>query len=150
MSPHCLFMSTDSSIFDWQSGLIRRLSMCAWSHTGFFRRADNFTFSAMNDGKGVAWRAPNPKAKILLLDTPWIEEMLKVALTQEGKPYNKKEIFGFVFDTNWTDPDAFDCDQLVFWSAIQVGAPLLNHTFIPLQHLTPRDVLTSPLVSQAQ
>jgi hypothetical protein len=149
VSDICLFMSTDTSPFDWESGLIRRLSMCDWSHTGFLRKSDNFTFSAMNDGKGVNWREPNPQAKVLLLDAPHVEDMLAVAETQTGKPYNRKEIFGFIFNKNWTNPYAFDCDQLVFWSAIQVGFPLLNHTFIPLEHLTPRDILVSEHITIA-
>jgi hypothetical protein len=53
-----------------------------------------------------------------------------------------------VLNSNLTDPNAFDCDQLVFWSAAQLGTPLVNHTFIPLQHLTPRDVLLSPFVTE--
>lgn len=138
-------MSTEE--LDIESALIRRGSMCDWSHTGFFRKADSWTFSAMNDELGVSWRPPNPSAKVLLISTPKVEEMLAAALTQKGKPYNRKEIFGFIANTNWTNPDSFDCDQLVFWAAIQAGFPLLNHTFIPLQHLTPRDVLVSPLVT---
>ena len=122
--------------------------MCDWSHAGFRRKEDGFTLSAMNDGKGVALRPPNPRASILLLDMPRVDEVAAIALTQLGKPYNRKEILGFLINRNWTDPGTFDCDQLVFWSAIQLGTPLLNHTFIPLEHLTPRDILLSPLVTE--
>jgi len=141
-----LFLSTDAA--DIESALIRRLSMCDWSHVGFYRLEDSWTFSAMNDGKGVAWRPPNPRASMLLLDLPRVDEIAAIAFTQEGKPYNRKEILGFLCNRDWSEPGEFDCDQLVFWSAIQLATPLLNHTFIPLEHLTPRDILLSPLVLQ--
>lgn len=102
----------------------------------------------MNDGNGVAWRGPNPNAKILLLDCHCVDEMAEIAFTQAGKPYNQLEIAGFALNENLTEPNSFDCCQLVFWSAIKLGTPLLNHKFIPIEHLTPRDVLLSPLVTQ--
>src|ERR1700722_10537931 len=129
---HALFLSTE--IADIESATIRRLSMCAWSHVGFHRLADGWTFSAMNDGKGVDWRPPKPKAKILLLDLPHVDEIAAIAFTQQGKPYNRKEILGFIFNRDWTNPNDFDCDQLVFWSAMKFGTPLVNHTYIPLEH----------------
>lgn len=146
MSDHLLFLSTDEDSLG--SAAIRRLTLCDWSHVGFYRKSDGWNFSAMNDGKGVAWRGPNKDAKILLLDSPHVDEMLKIALTQEGKPYNRKEILGFALNRNWSKPDSFDCCQLVFWSALEVGWPLVNMNFIPLEHMTPRDVLLSPLVSE--
>jgi hypothetical protein len=126
-----------------ESELIRRFSMCAWSHTGFYRLSDSWTFSAMNDGQGVAWRPPNPNVEILLLNHSRVDEMAAIAFTQEGKKYNCKEILGFIANKDWTNPDEFDCDQLVFWTAIQLKDPMLNHKYYPLEHLTPRDILLS-------
>lgn len=103
----------------------------------------------MNDGKGVAWRPPNPEAKMLLIDTPRVEDMLAWALTQEGKPYNRKEIAGFIFNRNWSERDTWDCDLLLFASGVAIDFPLLNRTFIPLQHLTPRDILVSEHITIA-
>jgi len=143
-----LFLSTETT--DIESALIRRLSMCDWSHAGFYRNADAWTFSAMNDGKGVAWRPPNPRCSILLLTMPRVDEVAAIAFSQEGKPYNRKEILGFLTNRDWTSPNTFDCDQLVFWSASQLGTPLLNPCFIPIEHLTPRDILLSPLVTQLE
>jgi hypothetical protein len=147
MNKHLLFLSTDENSLG--SALIRRLTMCDWSHVGFYRKSDGWTFSAMNDGKGVAWRGPNPQAKLLLLEVPRIDEIADIAFSQEGKPYNRVEIAGFALNQNLSEQESFDCCQLVFWSAIKLGMPLLNHTFIPLEHLTPRDTLLSPLVRQA-
>jgi hypothetical protein len=146
VSDICLFLSTDPS--DIESALIRRFTMCDWSHVGFYRISDGSTFSAMNDGKGVAWRPANPKAKLLLLQAPKIQEAFEFALTQEGKAYDVSDILGFITDRDWQSPDKFICDRLVFASFVAVGAPLLNPKFIPQEHLTPRDVLLSPLVQE--
>ncbi len=143
---NCLFLSTEE--LDIESAMIRRLSMCDWSHVGFYRVDDGWTFAAMNDGNGIAWRLPNPKAKLLLLDVPRIDEALAAALTQAGKAYDVADILGFIANTSWHSPDKFICDRLVFWAFQQIGQPLLNHTFIPMEHLTPRDVLLSPLLTE--
>jgi hypothetical protein len=144
----CLFMSTEHT--DLESALIRRFSMCDWSHTGFYRLSDGCTFSAMNDGKGVAWRPPNPNVKILLLTAPRVDEAFAWALQQQGKPYDRLDIEGFLFDRDWSSPNSLICDRLVFLSFVNLlpSQPLLNHTFIPIIHLIPRDVLLSPLVTE--
>ena len=142
-----LFLSTQQ--YDIESALIRRFTMCDWSHVGFLRDSDGYTFSAMNDGKGVAWRPPNPTVKTLKLTVPRIEEALAQAETKAREPYDVGDILGFIANRNWQSPDKFICDRLVFWAFAQIGQPLLNHTFIPMDHLTPRDVLLSPLVKLA-
>jgi hypothetical protein len=146
MGDICLFVSTER--WDPVSAIIRLGTEDDWSHTGFYRPADGFTFSAMDDGKGVSFRKPIEHAKLLLLTTPRVDDMFEAALTQEGKPYNSLGILGIIFHRNWSDPNAEFCSQLVLWSAIKIGAPLLNPQFIPIQHMTPRDILLSPLVSE--
>ena len=141
-----LFVSTEE--FDPVSAIIRWHTACAWSHAGFLRKSDMWTFSAMADGKGVSWRPPNPKAKVLALNYPETDKAFSAALTQAGKPYDFLDILGIAAAKDWSSTDAWICDKLVFWACIQAGAPLLNHTFIPLDHLTPRDILLSPLISE--
>lgn len=143
---HCLFLSTIE--FDPESLAIRVQTECAWSHVGFLRLADDWTFSAMADEKGVAWRAPNPKAKVLKLSGANIEAALARALTQEAKPYDKLDIVGLALGANFETKGSFICSTLVAWSFEQIGAPLLNPTFIPREHLTPRDILLSPFVAE--
>jgi hypothetical protein len=144
--PICLFLSTQED--DIESALIRRFTMCDFSHTGFYRIADGWTYSAMADGKGIAWRPPNPKAKVLLLNAPMMQEAFKWALTQEGKAYDRANILGFVLNKDWATPNQFICDRLVFESFKQVGYSLVNLNFIPIEHLTPRDILLSPFVTE--
>lgn len=142
----CLFLSTQPD--DVESALIRRFTLCDWSHCGFYRIADGCTFSAMHDPKGVAWRPPNPKAKLLLLSAPKMDEAFAWALTKEGAGYDVQQILGFLFNQSCTTPGKFICDRLVFAAFEMVGAPLISHKFIPIAHLTPRDILLSPLVTE--
>ena len=121
---------------------------CDWSHVGFMRLLDQWTFSAMCDGKGVAWRPPNPKAKVLKLAVDKIEDALVKAYTQEGKPYDKLDIAGIALGRDWHTPGTFICSTLVAWSFEAAGIPLLNPTFIPRAHITPRDILLSPFVTE--
>lgn len=146
---YCLFLSTEE--FDPVSAAIRLKTECAWSHVGFLRLSDNWTFSAMSDGKGVAWRPPNPKARILKLrveDSRFIDAAVAQALTQEGKPYDKLDILGIALSLNAESANHFICSTLVAWSFEQCGAPLLNPTFIPRAHITPRDILLSPFLAE--
>lgn len=143
---YCLFLSTEE--FDPVSAAIRLKTECAWSHVGFLRLSDNWTFSAMSDGKGVAWRPPNPKARILKLSTPNVDVAIAKAFTQEGKPYDKLDIVGIALGLNLESNGRFICSVLVAWSFEQIGVPILNPTFIPREHITPRDILLSPFVTE--
>lgn len=152
----CLFVSTEK--WDPVSGLIRFEEDADWSHTGWYYIEKGATFSAMADGKGVAWRDPIPQAKILLLNAPFADETQKIAEEKAGCGYDFLDILGIAFRQNWQTEGRMICDKLVFWAYMEyakrqlpnvvVGAPLLNHTFIPLEHFTPRDILVSPFVSE--
>ena len=145
---YCLFLSTEE--LDPVSAAIRFKTECAWSHVGFLRLSDNWTFSAMSDGKGVAWRPPNPHAKILKLNVPHVEIALAKFLTQQGKPYDKLDIVGIALGLNLETKGHFICSVGVVWSFEDnlPCVPLVNPTFIPREHITPRDILLSPFVTE--
>lgn len=143
-----LFVSTEE--FDPISALIREKTECSWSHVGFYRLSDQMTFSAMCDGKGVAWRPVKPSQKMLLLDCSAPEAAAKAlacALTQAGKAYNTLDIAGIALARDWSSANQFICSTLVLWAFEQINFPLINMEFIPLEHLTPRDVLLSNLLT---
>jgi hypothetical protein len=150
--PHvCLYMATET--YDPVSILIRERTECAWSHVGFFNLENNQTFSAMCDGKGVAWRPIGRNQKILLLDVApgmymqnAIQMAFNKALTQIGKPYNELDILGITLGRDWCTADRFICSTLVLWAFDQIGTPLLGMWALPIDHMTPRDVLLSPLI----
>lgn len=146
---HCLFLSTER--LDVASALIRWKTEADWSHVGFMRLADGATFSAMCDSQGVAWRPANPKAKILKLShaaPEAIDKALAHALTQAGRPYDRLDIVGIALGRNWFTADRFICSTLVCWAFEQIYMDLLNATFIPREHITPRDILLSPYVTE--
>lgn len=147
---YCLFLSTVED--DPESAAIRLKTDCDWSHVGFMRLSDNWTFSAMADGKGVAWRPPNPKAKILKLSVgdsiSAITSALAWAETQEGRPYDKLDIAGIALDKDWHTPGSFICSTLVAWAFEKINFKLLSSTFIPREHITPRDILLSPFLAE--
>jgi hypothetical protein len=139
----CLFLSTET--YDPVSAVIRWYTNCEWSHCGWLRLADGWTYSAMVEG-GVKWRAPNTETKILKLSCDGIEASLSKALTVEGSHYDLLDILGIATGRNWQAPGEFICDKLVFWAFDQIGCPLVNMEFIPLEHLKPRDILLGPVL----
>src|ERR1700686_2143657 len=138
-SESCLFLSTEH--YDPVSATIRWYTNCDWSHCGWLRLADNWTYSAMSDGKGVDWRPPNPRAKILKLSAPGTDEALQLALVVRGAKYDLKDILGIAFSKNWYTQGDYICDKLTFWFQDKANFPLVNHKFIPFEHLRPRDIL---------
>jgi len=143
---HCLFVSTVT--FDPISAYIRWRTNCTWSHTGWYRLSDGWTYSAMSDGNGLDWRPPNARAKILLLDAPGVDESLAKALEHRGAGYDFFQILGLGLARDWSMPGRFICDKAVFYFQQQAGFPLLNHTFIQLNKLTPESILLSEHVTE--
>lgn len=142
MSDICLFLSNDGSVED---RVIDWYTDSSWPHCGWLRQSDMWTFSAEHSG-GVAWRPPNPRAKILKLSCDGMDASLSKALTVAGATYDMLDILGIAMSKDWSVPGEFICDKLVFWAQNEIGCPLLNHTFIPLIHLKPQDILLSPYV----
>lgn len=135
----CLFVSTTE--WDLESALIRRGTNCAWSHTGWYRKSTKQTFSAMADGKGLAWRPVKSGQTVFLLDEPHAADALALALPFAGTPYDYWDIAGIVLGKNWSRPNRLICDVTVFKFYEQLGFPLVNPRYIPRIHMTPRDVL---------
>jgi hypothetical protein len=141
----CLFCSTEE--FDPVSAAIRRLTNCDWSHTGFYSLSDKLTYSAMSDGKGLAWRPVSASQRMLLLNSVGMEVAFQQALAWIGEKYDFVDIMGLLLGKDWAKPNELICDVTVFRAHRLTDNPLVNPTFIPEIHLTPRDILTSPFVS---
>lgn len=141
----CLFLSTDE--FDPVSAFIRRFTNCDWSHAGFYSKEQNSTYSAMADGQGLTWRPIKPSQHILLLEAPGTEEALNLATTWSGEKYDYRDIAGILLGANWQTKGRLICDVTLFKAFRLSGYPLVNPTFIPEEHLTPRDLLLSSVVT---
>lgn len=143
----CLFVSTTE--FDPVSALIRVRTECDWSHCGFYDRDSKQTFSAMDDGKGVAWRPIGASQKLMLLDCEHIGEIFQEALKLQGKPYDELDIVGIALALDLHRDGHLICDVMLFDSAQKANRALLAMWAIPVWHLTPRDLLLSPLISKS-
>lgn len=141
---HCLFLSTEP--FDPISAIIRWEETAEWSHCGWMRLSDGWTYSAQMSG--IKWRAPNPKAKILKLSCDGIEASLSKALGMAGHSYDFLGIVGIALGQNWEEKGTDFCSQLVFWAFQEVGCPLVNPRFIPVEHMKPSYILLSPYVNE--
>jgi hypothetical protein len=142
----CLYVATEPS--DPESIAIRLLTNCDWSHVGFMRLADKMTYSSMADGRGLDFRPLKPTQKTLLLTAPGVDAAFAKALEWKGSPYDFKDIAGMILHRNWSTAGHLICDAIVFRAFEETGNPLVNPKFIPRYHLTPRDVLLSPMVSE--
>ena len=140
-----LYVSTEK--WDIVSAVIRWFTLCSWSHVGFINLDTMTTFSAMADGRGVDFRPLKRGQKIMLLDAPHCEEAYQKALSYKGQGYDFLAILGMVFHRNWKSRDRKFCNELVFRVFDEIGEPLLNHKFIPLQHMFPEHILLSPKVT---
>lgn len=129
------------------SAFIRGETDCLWSHMGWVRLSDGWTFSAMFDG-GVIWRPPNPKARVLVLTCDGMDASLAKALTKEGEHYDWLGIVGMALRKNLDDSKLDFCDKLFIWAQNEVGCPIVNTRFIPIYHFSPADVLKSLYINE--
>ena len=61
---------------------------------------------------------------------------LNAAISQIGKPYDMKALFGLPFNRNWQDDDSWYCSEIIAWAILQGGT-----TYFPdIHRVTPRDL----------
>lgn len=141
-----LFLSTNK--WDPLSAVIRWNTRCPWSHAGFMREEDGWTFSAMTDG-GVKWRKPNPKDTGIVLEALETDKAFAWALTQAGKPYDWRAIAGLALDRDWRSEGSWFCSELVARGYENTSSPLLN-PFAQVFRITPRDLTLSRAVAMGR
>lgn len=93
---------------------------------------------------GVSVRDPEPTMASARFQVAAPTEVVQVARSQIGRPYDWPGIFGFGFRRNWQEQDSWFCSELIAWSFQQAGHPLLR--FDKSWRVTPRDILLSPLL----
>lgn len=78
-----------------------------------------------------------------------VDDAVRWARTQLGKPYDWTGILGLTFrDRNWHEDDSWFCSELVAEAFEQAGTPLLD---LPdCYRITPRDLRISPLLRRVQ
>lgn len=133
-----LFLSTKN--LDLESALIRWNGLDDYSHCGWINLDCLWTYSAMNDGRGVAHRPPIQGTKILVMDAPGTWEAYQLALKREGDGYDSWDILGMVFGKNWHHEGDWICSYLVAYHYKAAGFPLFND-YYPLIHIKPGHML---------
>ena len=62
---------------------------------------------------------------------------------QDGKPYDKTSILGFIIHRDWKSDDSWFCSELVAAAFLEAGIALLRTTDV--NRISPRDLSLSPL-----
>lgn len=129
----------------------KAISFLTWSWASHvdFVMPDGQLFGALalENGGGVQFHPVEKqytRIERYTIDAP--DDVLKYALEQKGKPYDWAGILGIVArNRSWEDDDKWFCSELVAYSFMKAGVPLLNETSY---RITPRDLLISPLLKR--
>lgn len=93
---------------------------------------------------GVKAREPYAVSKCLQVTVEAPSEVMNVALSQIGKPYDFMAILGFIVHRDWQEDDSWICSELIAWAFQQGGMSLLNTDKI--NRISPRDLTLSPFL----
>jgi hypothetical protein len=134
-----LQFSTTSS---WSSQLIRWATWSPYSHVDLVLPG-GWLFGA-TAAQGVSIRPPVVERGLRRFEVDAPASVLEAGLSQRGRPYDWRGIFGWGLRRNWQDQDAWFCSEFIAWCFEQAGCPLLRAQ--DLWRITPRDLLLSPLL----
>lgn len=122
---------------------IRWATWCDYSHVDFVLPNGDL-YGAIPKGVRRHWPENYTRTKRFYVNAPI--DVLNIALTQEGKDYDWRGIFGFGIRARLHDKDSWFCSELVAWAFEQAGYPLLRTE--KYWRITPRDLLLSPLLKE--
>lgn len=122
------------------SRLIQILTWSRWSHVALID--DDEVVEALWPRVGVTALSDllSRYSEVIIAEWPGIDggPILEAARSQEGKPFDWKALFGFLFHRDWQDPNAWFCSELVAWSFTQAGVPLYRRE--AMDRITPQDL----------
>lgn len=129
----------------------KAISFFTWSWASHvdFVLPDGRLFGALAFGNGSCvqfhpMKNNYSRVERYVVDAP--DDVLKFAIEQEGKPYDWQGILGILArNRRWEEDDSWFCSELVAYSFMKAGVPLLNETSY---RITPRDLLISPLLKR--
>jgi uncharacterized protein YycO len=93
---------------------------------------------------GVKARQPYPVSKCMQVTVEAPDEVMSIALSQVGKPYDFAAILGFIVHRDWQEDDSWVCSELIAWAFKQGGYSLLNADKV--NRISPRDLSLSPFL----
>lgn len=119
LESHCYGNTTAGTIID-----------STWSHDGVKER------KAPKRWKNYLW---HERIALDFLTPLERQGLYAFVFSQAGKPYDKDWIWGYPFDRNWQDDDAWVCSELYAMGLVQVG--VFKH--IAQHRITPHQLLGS-------
>lgn len=138
-----LQFSTQRNVF---AGLVKWFTWSPYSHVDFVL-PDGRLLGARFFG-GVKIREPEQFSKVERFTVEAPAEVLDLAGSQIGQPYDWTGILGILARSNWQDSRGWFCSELIAWAFHAAGHPLLRSH--KMHRITPRDLLLSPLLKPAQ
>ncbi len=129
------------------TGRVVQAATWSWASHVDFELEDGRLLGAV-PGRGVCIRDPRDDApsRVERYQVAVDEGTANAALTRAkwviGRPYDWAGVVGWGLHRQWHDDDAWFCSELVAWSFLMEGAPLLRAT--DAWRITPRDLLLSP------
>lgn len=129
------------------TGRVVQAATWSWASHVDFELEDGRLLGAV-PGRGVCVRDPRNDAPSrverfeVAVDAGTAAAALTIATLAVGRPYDWAGVFGWGLHRNWQADDAWFCSELVAWSFLMAGAPLLRAA--DAWRITPRDLLLSP------
>lgn len=121
-------------------GLVKLATGAPVSHVDFVLDDGSLLGATPSGGVGVRDWTPGRRIERYAVEAP--ADVLDLALSQVGKPYDLTAALGLFFRRDWRACDSWICSELVAWAFREAGAPLLRAEH--LARVTPRDLLLSP------
>lgn len=131
------------------SAAIRFLSWSDYSHVDFVMLDGRLLGAHLQDGVQI-----RPKNygnftkrlhKVVIVEEAVYSKVMRYAIEQIGKPYDKSGILNFGLHRNWREDDSWFCSELVA-AAFEVGGLPLFSTSARANRITPRDIDMSPVL----
>ena len=106
------------------SWLIRWLTWSPWSHSGILMGdlVIEAGWPTVRVSTLAEVLATHSDYAVVSLPCPDPEIAIGAALSQVGKPYDWRALFGFLFRRDWQERDSWFCSELVAWAAKEGGA----------------------------
>lgn len=151
------FSTTQDSLSNWVSALIRRLCHSPFSHVDFvlddgslLGASDNAQAPVLKGNpRGVAIRPPDYQAfgvrRRMVIKTDKADAIVNCALTQLGKPFDSSALHDFFNDAfpgvrDWQENGRWFCAELVIWAFETGGYWLPTELLWPKNRVSPTDI----------
>jgi uncharacterized protein YycO len=138
-----------SSGAGFYAALVRFSTWSPFSHVGF-KLEDGLVLDATpNCGVSIRDAVDDDTTQYYRILAPkrHMDEAVRIALLQVGRPYDWSAIYGGLFRRDWCDDGMFFCSELIEFAFSRAHFPLIRDSK-HFNRITPRDLLLSPRIRQ--